>query len=79
MNERAQEREHGAAMHAAPGDRIVVDGLGPGGARRDGEVVAVPHADGTPPYEVRWSDTGKVTLFFPGPDAHVHHFLHGSG
>ncbi|OII60697.1 DNA-binding protein [Streptomyces sp. CC53] len=66
-------------MHAAPGDRIVVDGPVLGVPRRDGEVVAVRHADGTPPFEVRWSDTGRVTLFFPGPDAHVHHFVHRPG
>ena len=27
------------------------------------------HEDGSPPYVVRWSDTGDQALFFPGPDA----------
>ncbi|WP_262387030.1 DUF1918 domain-containing protein [Streptomyces sp. TRM49041] len=65
--------EHGGAMHAVLGDQILVDGPVVGVPRRDGEVVGLRHADGTPPYDVRWSDTGRVSLFFPGPDAHVRH------
>jgi len=38
---------------------------------RDGEIVAVEHDDGSPPYWVRWSDTGHESLFYPGPDAQV--------
>ena len=30
-------------------------------------------AGGGPPYLVRWSDDGRETLFFPGPDAHISH------
>ncbi|MEY9877564.1 hypothetical protein ABH931_007088 [Streptacidiphilus sp. MAP12-33] len=63
-------------MHALPGDQIVVDGTRPGTTRRDGEVVGLHHPDGTPPFDVRWSDTGRTTLYFPGPDAHVVHFDH---
>ncbi|MFE9483729.1 DUF1918 domain-containing protein [Streptomyces spororaveus] len=44
-----------------------------GSPGRDGEVIALHHDDGTPPYAVRWSDTGRTTVFFPGPDAHVRH------
>ena len=44
-----------------------------GGPVRDGEVIGVEHADGRPPYRVRWSDTGHESLFFPGPDAHIDH------
>ncbi|GAA2244308.1 MULTISPECIES: DUF1918 domain-containing protein [Kitasatospora] len=61
-------------MKAAVGDRIIVEGTRPGVTRRDGEVVALHHADGSPPYDVRWSDTGRVSEFFPGPDARVHHY-----
>lgn len=60
-------------MRAAIGDQLVVDSPVEGAARRDGEIVGLHHEDGSPPYDVRWSDTGRVTLVFPGPDAHVHH------
>lgn len=63
-----------AGMKAAVGDQLIIEGPSTGAPRRDGEVVALHHEDGTPPYDVRWSDTGRVTLVFPGPDAHVHHF-----
>lgn len=31
------------------------------------------HDDGTPPYDVRWSDTERISLFFPGPDTRIQH------
>ena len=52
---------------------LLVESPATGATRRDGEIVALHHADGTPPYDVRWSDTGEVTLVFPGPDAHIDH------
>ncbi|MBW1596420.1 DUF1918 domain-containing protein [Streptomyces sp. JJ38] len=60
------------AMRARVGDQLIVRTPSDGVARRDGEIVGLHHADGTPPYDVRWSDTGRVSLVFPGPDAHVH-------
>ncbi|WP_374228260.1 DUF1918 domain-containing protein [Streptacidiphilus sp. ASG 303] len=67
-------------MKASIGDRLIVESATTGVARRDGEIVGVHHADGTPPYDVRWSDTGHVSMVFPGPDAHVHHYAgHGAG
>ncbi|PIM67202.1 XRE family transcriptional regulator [Streptomyces sp. JV178] len=66
-------------MRAQLGDQLVVESTTTGATRRDGEIVGLHHADGTPPYDVRWSDTDEVTLVFPGPDAHVHHIEHGSG
>ncbi|MFE2346247.1 DUF1918 domain-containing protein [Kitasatospora cineracea] len=59
---------------AAVGDRIIVEATRPGAARRDGEIVALHHADGSPPYDVRWSDTGRISEYFPGPDARIHHY-----
>jgi hypothetical protein len=44
-----------------------------GGPVREAEVLEVEHADGSPPYRVRWSDSGHESLFFPGPDAYVDH------
>ncbi|MFB8394407.1 DUF1918 domain-containing protein [Streptomyces yangpuensis] len=64
---------YGPGVHADVGDQIVVGGPSVGKPGRDGEVVALHHPDGTPPYDVRWSDTGRTTVFFPGPDAHVRH------
>ncbi|MFC6064148.1 pyridoxamine 5'-phosphate oxidase family protein [Streptomyces ochraceiscleroticus] len=59
-------------MRAHLGDELVVESLIIGSRRRDGVIVGLHHADGSPPYDVRWSDTGRVTLFSPGPDAHIH-------
>lgn len=63
-------------MRAHLGDQLVVESPATGATRRDGEIVGLHHEDGTPPYDVHWSDTDAVTLFFPGPDAHVHHVEH---
>ena len=59
-------------MEAAVGDRIVVAAANLGGHMRDGEIIKVG-SHGAPPYLVRWSDDGRETLFFPGPDAQVSH------
>jgi nitroimidazol reductase NimA-like FMN-containing flavoprotein (pyridoxamine 5'-phosphate oxidase superfamily) len=63
-------------MRAHLGDRLVIESTTSGATRRDGEIVGLHHEDGTPPYDVRWSDTDEVTLLFPGPDAHLHHLGH---
>lgn len=60
-------------MKASVGDRIVTASGVVGGATRDGVVVECPHGDGTPPYRVRWADTGEETLVFPGSDTVVDH------
>ena len=60
-------------MFAAPGDRLVVRSQHVDGPVRDGEILEVRHDDGSPPYVVRWSDTGHEALVFPGPDAFVDH------
>lgn len=63
-------------MFATAGDRLIVHSRTLGGPIRDGEILQVQHADGSPPYVVRWSDTGHEALVFPGPDAEIHHFVH---
>ena len=60
-------------MKASTGDRVVISSSALDGPVRDGEVVELRRADGEPPYVVRWSDTGKTSVFFPGVDAHVVH------
>ncbi|MFC8358554.1 DUF1918 domain-containing protein [Streptomyces griseorubiginosus] len=66
-------------MRAQLGDQLVIESPTTGSARRDGEIVGLRHADGTPPYDVRWSDTHDVTLVFPGPDARIRHLEHEPG
>ncbi|MFJ7199124.1 MULTISPECIES: pyridoxamine 5'-phosphate oxidase family protein [unclassified Streptomyces] len=63
-------------MRAHLGDQLVIESPTTGAARRDGEIVGLHHEDGTPPYDVCWSDTDEVTLVFPGPDAHIRHLEH---
>lgn len=63
-------------MHASVGDRLVVKGRHLDEPIRDGEIIGVRHADGSPPYVVRWEDTGHEALVYPGPDATVQHFAH---
>ncbi|MEU9166657.1 pyridoxamine 5'-phosphate oxidase family protein [Streptomyces sp. NPDC048420] len=64
-------------MRAHLGDQLVIERTTTGAAKRDGEIVGLHHEDGTPPYDVRWSDTDEVTLVFPGPDAHICPLEHG--
>jgi hypothetical protein len=59
-------------MEAAVGDRIVVAAATLGGPVRDGEIIEAG-SHGGPPYLVCWSDDGRETPFFPGPDAYVSH------
>ena len=58
-------------MIAHIGDRVVLEGIHLGGARRVGVITEIPHADGAPPYQVRWLADGRTTLIFPGPQAHI--------
>lgn len=58
-------------MHATVGNWLVVHGRTLDTPVREGQVVEVPHADGSPPYVVRWTDTDRLSMVFPGPDAEV--------
>ena len=58
-------------MRASVGDRLIQEGTHVGDRRRVGVISAVAHPDGTPPYTVRWEDTGAEALVFPGPDARI--------
>jgi hypothetical protein len=58
-------------MRASVGDKIIVASNVVAGAVREGRVIEVRHPDGTPPFEVEWSDTGERTLVFPGPDTRI--------
>lgn len=56
-------------MNAEVGNWLVVHGRNLDDRAREGLVVEVPHADGSPPYLVRWLDDDHVSMVFPGPDA----------
>jgi Domain of unknown function (DUF1918) len=58
-------------MIAHVGDRLIMDGKYLGNARRVGVITVVGHADGTPPYQVRWLDDEHTTLIFPGVEARI--------
>jgi hypothetical protein len=58
-------------MHAAVGHWLVVHGRAVDDVVREGQIVEVPHADGSPPYVVRWLDTGRSSVVFPGSDSTV--------
>lgn len=66
-------------MRAEVGDHIVIEGQHVGDARRTGEVVEVRGEDGAPPYRVRWDDSGRTTLLFPGFDCRVVHASEQTG
>lgn len=58
-------------MHAKPGDWLIVEIAGTDHAARRARILAVSAADGVPPYTVRWLDTDREALVFPGADAYV--------
>ena len=60
-------------MHAHPGDQIRIKGHHVGDADRRGEILATRGTDGSPPFVVRWDDSGHEVLFFPGNDAVIDH------
>jgi|GEM_PF-1284768 len=45
------------------GDWLVQDG----DSGRAAQIIGLPHADGSPPYVIRWQSTGHIALVFPGP------------
>jgi hypothetical protein len=58
-------------MRAQSGDWLVIEAGDESRHARRGRIEQVRSADGVPPYLVRWLDTGRTALVFPGPDAHV--------
>lgn len=58
-------------MKAQVGDLMLVTSHHVGVPERTGEIVEVRGPEGSPPYVVRWKDTGEEGLVFPGSDARV--------
>ena len=58
-------------MKAHVGDFLVVRGTTTEMSDQRGVITEVRSADGSPPYVVRWLNTGHVATVFPGSDAMV--------
>jgi hypothetical protein len=58
-------------MKAEVGDWLVMKGTTTELSDQRGLITEVRSADGSPPYVVRWLNTGHETTVFPGPDAVV--------
>jgi CBS domain-containing protein len=56
---------------AEPGDRLVIRAHHLGGPERDAEILEARGPGGGPPFLVRWEDSGRVSLLYPGSDAQV--------
>jgi Domain of unknown function (DUF1918) len=54
-------------MYAHVGDRLVVEG----DPARTGLIIGVPHADGSPPYVVKWLASGHIAMVSPSQFARV--------
>jgi hypothetical protein len=55
-------------MRAQVGDLLLADGAD---SHRACEIIRLSHADGSPPYVVRWFSDGHIALMFPGPYARL--------
>jgi hypothetical protein len=62
----AAERKR--TMRAQVGDLLIADGAE---SHRVCEIIRLNHADGSPPYVVRWLSDGHIALMFPGPYARL--------
>jgi hypothetical protein len=58
-------------MHAHPGDWLIIERGDVDHHARRGRIEEVRAEDGTPLYVVRWLDSDRAVLVFPGPDAYV--------
>jgi Domain of unknown function (DUF1918) len=56
-------------MRAEVGDWLVIKGRTVEQADHRGLITEVHSADGSPPYVVKWLDSGHVATVIPGPDA----------
>ena len=59
-------------MQASVGDRVTIESIRVGSARRTGEILTVIDGPGGQHYRVRWSD-GHETTLYPSSDATVAH------
>lgn len=55
---------------AEAGDWLLINSHSEGRPTRRALILSA-RADGSPPYTVRWTDTDREAMVFPGPDAEV--------
>jgi CBS domain-containing protein len=58
-------------LTARAGDRLVIVPHQLGGQPRDAEVLEAHGDGGGPPFLVRWEDSGRISLLYPGSDARI--------
>jgi hypothetical protein len=58
-------------MKAKVGDFLVIKGTTVEMSDQRGVITEVRHADGSPPYVVRWLSSDHIATVYPGPDAVV--------
>ena len=58
-------------MKATPGDWLMIEGTHLDEPKRHGLILEVHGPDGSPPYMVRWDDSGLETLVIPSAGAHI--------
>ena len=63
-------------MKAHVGDRLVVKGHRVHEPDREGRILEARGAEGGPPYRIRWSDSERETLLYPGVDARIENVEH---
>jgi hypothetical protein len=67
-------------VYAEVGNWLVVHSRSLDVPTREGQIVEVLHADGSPPYVVHWLDQDRLSTVFPGPDTTVSTVApHGTG
>lgn len=70
---RSQKRRR-PVVRVEAGDRLIIKGHHLGERDRDAEILEVLGDAGARRFRVRWSDTGREGLLFPGTDAVIEHF-----
>lgn len=58
-------------MKAQAGDRLVIKGHRIHEPDREAEILEVRGMDGEPLYLIRWLNSERETIIYPGEDAHV--------
>jgi hypothetical protein len=68
------EKRSRQAVRVEAGDRLIIKGHHLGERDRDAEILEVLGDGDARRFRVRWSDTGREGLLFPGTDAVIEHF-----
>jgi CBS domain-containing protein len=74
---KVEGEEPAPELRASAGDRLLIHPHHLGEPQRDGEVLEAQGPGGSAPFLVRWEDTGRVSLFYPGSDARIRHLARG--